>query len=535
MEPVALRRRFRLLPQLAQPGPSANDTTEIPKGATMNSKPAMKRVWLVAKFLLAGLVGVLGSATGAQAQADSCATVGGTLVDGVCVVSASAPTVSGSLNFNETLLIDTNGRINVAPAGVTITIAGDFRMAASSLLTGGENITCSGGSINGARITITASGSVHTSVGSIIRSNGCSGGAISITTTGAGEITIGGLVESVGARTGTGAVQGLGGGAINVKAGCVLTVESSARITSRGKDPGANLVHLEGCEVIVRGVVESTGNGHAPPNSPVNSCVLPGKSPDSTACVQIWAGRTVLIDSTGANQGELNADIGFAGGSNGRSWIEIIAGGAVTITDGPGNDYEVQIPGGPTVPSTFAVHANMIGMTNGNGGLITILSAMANVVANGDVAEATAANSAGGNGGQIHIEAAQALTLDGARLFAQGDIVGQGGFGDGGRIGSASAPIRAFAGPLSWATGTGDAQPTGAPLNGGATGAINLQGCGTVTATASFPVTQGAFSPTISTACGTGPVLPELRRASVELQRDMRRPAPGVDRGRQVA
>jgi uncharacterized repeat protein (TIGR01451 family) len=462
----------------------------------------------VARLLLIGVAAILGGATGAYAQADNCATVGGTIVDGVCVVSAPSPTVSGSLNFNETLLIDTNGRINVAPAGVTITIAGDFRMALNSLLTAGENLTCGGGSINGGNITIAATGSVHTSAGSTIRSNGCSGGAISIASTGGGEITLGGLVESAGARTGTGAVQGLGGGSINIDAGCVLTIESEARITSRGKDPGANLVHLEGCEVIVRGRVESTGNGHAPPDNPVNSCVLPGKSPSSTACIQIWAGRTVLIDSTGANKGELNADIGFAGGSNGRSWIEIIAGGAVTITDGPGNDHSVQIPGGPLIPITSAVHANMIGMTNGNGGLITIQSATADVVANGEAAEASARNSAGGKGGQIHIEAAQMLTLDGASIFAKGDTNGQGGFGNGGQIGTASAPIRAFAGALSWASGTGDAQPTGAPLNGGATGAINLQGCGTVTATASFPVTQGAFSPTISTVCGTGPTLP---------------------------
>ena len=50
------------------------------------------------------------------------------------------------------------------------------------------------------------------------------------------------------------------GGKIYIVAGCDVTTEG--RITSKGTDPGAELVHLEGCAVLVRGLVESTGKAH---------------------------------------------------------------------------------------------------------------------------------------------------------------------------------------------------------------------------------------------------------------------------------
>ena len=166
------------------------------------------------------------------------------------------------------------------------------------------------------------------------------------------------------------------------------------------------------------------------------------------------------------------------------------------------------IPGNsPGFFSQFAVHANMLGVNTGHGGRINIASTTSDVIASGNVAQANA-TPAGGDGGEVHIEASQNVTLDGANISAQGDINGTGGFGTGGQIGTTAAPIRAFNGPLSWATGIGDAQPTGSPLMGGASGVINLSGCGSVTATANFPATQGSFSPTISTACGGAPVLP---------------------------
>ncbi len=473
----------------------------------MKNTSKITRAMVAAAFLLAGFASLVAVPA---ARADDCGTVGGVIVNGTCQVSAPSPVLSGSLSFDETLLLLTGGVIRVAsPAGVDIKInSGDLLMNNGATITGGAVATCSP-EINGAPIRITViNGSVETSAGSTIQSNGCSGGEIFVTTTGAGRITIGGVVESVAARTGTGASQQPGGGPITIKAGCALTVNNNARVSSRGRDPGADLVHLEGCEVTILGRVESTGEGHAIPNTPKNHCGFAGKSPSSTACVQIWSGGSVLIDSTGDNKGEVGVDNGFRGGANGRSWIEIFAAGAITITDGPGNDHKVEIPGTSAgFQSLFAVHASMFGVNSGQGGLINITSTTAGVTASGNVAEASATTN-GSNGGEIHIEANQGLTLAGANIFAQGDIIATGGYGEGGQIGTTSAPLRAFNGPLSWTTGIGDAQPTGSPLIGGESGVVNLRGCGSVTATATFPATKGTFSPTTTNVCGGAPTLP---------------------------
>ena len=71
------------------------------------------------------------------------------------------------------------------------------------------------------------------------------------------EMHIDGLVRSFGRAGGTGANQPTGGGPITLKSGCVLEVTPDGVISSEGRDPGADLVHLEGCEVIVNGLVQS--------------------------------------------------------------------------------------------------------------------------------------------------------------------------------------------------------------------------------------------------------------------------------------
>jgi hypothetical protein len=167
-----------------------------------------------------------------------------------------------------------------------------------------------------------AGGDIDLQPGSTIRSNGCSGGVISITTVAPGNADIDGLVESVGRVTGTGGTQAPGGGPITIKA-CNLTVSDDGVVSSRGSDSGADLVHLEGCVVVINGLVESTGPGHNLANNPANSCsnaptniprripvTRPGKPQNSTGCVEIWSGTTVLIDSTGTHKGEVNAEGG---------------------------------------------------------------------------------------------------------------------------------------------------------------------------------------------------------------------------------
>ena len=61
-------------------------------------------------------------------------------------------------------------------------------------------------------------------------------------------------------------------------------------VSSKGADPGADLVHLEGCDVVIDGLVQSTGSGHSVPINPANHCatgVHSGKPANSTACIEI--------------------------------------------------------------------------------------------------------------------------------------------------------------------------------------------------------------------------------------------------------
>ena len=285
---------------------------------------------------------------------------------------------------------------------------GDFVMEAGTLI--------SGNGTNGAPIKVELfDGDIDLQTGSTIQSNGGAGGFIQLLTTASHTADIDGVVESIGTNSGHGAVQAPGGGPITIRAGCKLTISDTGIVRSRGSDSGADLVHLEGCVVEVFGLVESTGPGHAVPNTPANSCsdapstgprrnpvTRLGKPQNSTGCVEIWAGTTLLIDSTGTHKGEVNADIGFQGGPQGRGWIDLLANGDITIKDGTGNDRD--IAAGCTVHTTFAVHANG-GLCQGtdDGGLILIQSYTGSVIASGQAIQADgqmdAATFPGGTGG----------------------------------------------------------------------------------------------------------------------------------------
>ncbi len=443
-----------------------------------------------------------------------------------CQVTASHAGLSGSYTIDRTLHIFPTGKLITGGADIDITItpSGDF------LMDGGALIDAGVAGSPGGKITVTLdNGNVDLATGSIIRSNGSSGGAIKITTTPSHTANLDGLIESVGTISGVGGNQPPGGGTITIIAGCSLTVSDTGKISSRGADPGADLVHLEACTVIIDGLVESTGAGHVNPSNPANHCNLTpaahdptsaGHSQFFTGCVEIWSGTTVLIDSTGTHKGEVNANIGFTGGTAGRGWIDIYANGDITIKDGTGNNRNAQVPpNGPgTYATTFAVHSNGgILQNTDDGGLITIKSLFGNVVAQGilpstlgDAIQADAL-SAGSNGGNIYVEAFNDVTLTTARIYARGDFVATGGFGDGGFEGTVARPIRAYTGAVSWTSGIGDVRPIGGAVPLANYGQINLEACTSPinTAGATFP-TNGAVGPPFPTktapVCGGGPV-----------------------------
>jgi hypothetical protein len=325
-------------------------------------------------------------------------------------------------------------------------------------------------------ITINVVGdSVVQEPGSVIKANG-TGPAGEIKITGGKEIDINGSVLSQGGPS----TLGLGG-PISIIAKCTLDITDGGIVSSRGRDPGADLVHLEaGCNVTVFGLVESTGPGHKIPPLATNKCHPAGKPANSTACVEVWAGQDIVIDSTGTtHKGELNADTGQSGGTNGFGWIDVFARHDISIIDGAGNDHV-----GGTI---HALHANQY-LGNGHGGLVEVRAEKGKVSTSGNAIQAND-TAAGGQGGKVDVEAgglnspvgAGDVAFDSASIQAKGATSG-GGSQKGGTIFAQS-----FHGQV-----TGTASP-GSELNAGGGGPL-----GTVTLTACIGNPLNTYAGTVT-------------------------------------
>ena len=190
-------------------------------------------------------------------------------------------------------------------------------------------------------------------------------------------------------------------------------------ISSKGADPGADLVHLEGCDVFIDGLVQSTGPGHSVPNNPANHCasgVHSAKPATSTACIEI-IGQNITISNTG----EVNANVNStgAGGPQGTSWIDLFAYDNITINGRTG------------ATATFAVHADSLSGTDITPNTVTAKAghdagALWHVHRQRqDPVGERPGN--GSNGGAVIVEASGAVSLSAGTVMAAGDNVGGGG------------------------------------------------------------------------------------------------------------
>ncbi len=451
------------------------------------------------------LCGALMLDASGDAHAASCDDVGGTIVGTECQISGEV-TASGNFLLPQTLHILTGGVIIVSPEtiGLTIDIAGDLIMDTGSKIdgdvTGNDligaaiainatgNIILHGDGVNGAIITAEhegsctppgMSGSVELNANSDDPSdlNGDltiqPGSEISVDATGcpAGEIILtgvnirtGGNIHSESQLTGTGASQRPGGGPITLQASCNLTVSNTGVVRSKGRDPGADLVHLGGgCEVRIEGLVESTGPAHSVPDSPPNHCNntnRPDKPANSTACIEVWAGDALLIDNSGSMNGEVNADTAQSGGHQ-IAWIDLVARGDITIKNDNSDSY--------------AVHANEENLTNSTGGIITVRSRDGRVTTSNNAIQANATRP-GSQGGTVIVEAGSDLIFGMASIQAKGANSG-GGAQAGGTISAQSN------GKI---TGNAPGELNADGGSGVKPGTVTLQGCsmdytGTVT------------------------------------------------------
>ncbi len=277
--------------------------------------PGVRRALAVAASIVLLLL-----ISGRRPSADmgSCnATFGaGSFVGGrECQVTGSH-TLSGTVTVNETLHMLANSSIVVADPSLTLNIAGGFVMEAGSIVDGGDR-TCFGPDNAAFPITINATGNVDVEdrrdrpLERLLRVapwDGCTP-ARSWTSTVS-------CIQGHGDRRTN---QPPGGGPITLRADCLLTISDTGHVISEGKDPGADLVHLEACEVVVSALVESSATdngGHSLPNNPENHCNLdPGFIRRSaapaesayTGCVEIWSNK-VTIDDTDGHNGEVRTD-----------------------------------------------------------------------------------------------------------------------------------------------------------------------------------------------------------------------------------
>jgi len=412
-------------------------------------------------LLVVALISFIGAR---PAFADDCAAIGGALHigSGECRVSTPVLGLGGSFAIDGTLRITGTGSISVlAGSALNLSIGGSFFMDAPTVAGGGairgDNLPGSG-----APITIVAAGDIELSgggtiagqLGAIISSNTqpsatlgcplgakggniilgssggnvtlatgtrisssgqCSAGAISI----AGErnVTIDGLVEAAGS-----AVTARGG-PVWLAAGCKMTINTSSRVTSTGRDPGADRVHIEsGCDAEIFGFVESVG-GSAPDMTNPNLCAgtaRPGKPQYTTGCVEVWSAGKVTVDNRPPKNGRLVAE--KPSGSTGicgtlpptvaqpdpycSTWVDIYA-----LDD-------IAIFGRPTanLSDPFTVAARQLASSRNRGGQITVKSMNGLVQADGRALVANA-NSSQSYGGQIIVEAG------GKTTYAPGTIL----------------------------------------------------------------------------------------------------------------
>ncbi len=327
--------------------------------------------------------------------------------------------------------------------------------------------------------------------GSTITTDAQGGQAGPITIATGHNITIHGTVSAAG--------LGLAGrgGLVTNDACCDLTVGTTGIVRSRGGNPGADLVHLEGCCVKIRGLVESTSlaNGDVSGNACSDPLNVAGRPAASGGCVEVFAGDIIVVDRTGTYKGQINVD-NTATSLNAnlprRGWVDLFSQNRIIVNS--------------ATTGTFAVHANQPSVDAGEGGQIRLISSTGTISVAGRALQADATRQ-GGTGGDIFIEALNDVALDTASLFARGDFTSAGGFGVGGDAGTTGTPIRSYNGALTWTDGVGDVRPTGTTIAAADRGSIVLQSCTAPpdTTGTTFPANGTATTPTIlADACDAG-------------------------------
>ncbi len=427
-------------------------------------------------------------------------------------------TVNGDLIVNGTINCNDNTPGNGAACSMRFAVTGNVTMSAGSGMFAenrqgsgsGANITINaGGSVvlhgpastfagarigtsatssasgSGGTVTITSGGATTLESGTVINTASKGRDAGDILLTSGGSITVSGLLaagpsDTVLSTRQTGAILDGGvahqnGGEIRVQSTSVLApavlITSTATIASQGQDV-AGPVTIEGCGVIIKGLVASLLEG------------------DAATRVVVRSGKGITIDGSdlgingaGTRLGHVRADA--ISGSAGTKRADLFAADAIQVT-GPDSSLSA-LYAVSSVPGS--------GDKSVAGGTIRAISLRDTATVSGR-AFLTGRNDDNNVGGTISIATKGTATLDHAFLEAVGDFSKLKKNAAGGNI-----AVRSYGGNVSWTLGMGDVRPVGSGASGvAAQGTIALTACGTV-------VTSGTSFPTNGPAAGVFPTI----------------------------
>jgi hypothetical protein len=398
-------------------------------------------------------------------------------------VSGNVVMNAGSGMFAENRLGAGSGGNITINAGGAVTLHGPASTLTGAVISGAAFGSATG---SGGTVTINSGGATTLEAGTVVNTASKGNDAGKILLTSGGSMTISGLLAAGATstllatrQTGDVLAGGVGhqhGGEIRVQSTSVfepaVTINSTATIVSQSESEVAGPITIEGCGVIIRGLVASISNG------------------DTATRVAVRSGKGIVIDATdlgitssGTRLGHVRADATKNGAATKR--VDLFANDAIQIT-GPD----------PTLSTLYAVTSvPAAGDKSVAGGTIRAISLRDTVTGSGRVFLA-GRNGESNAGGTINIASKGTVNLDHAFLEAVGDFTVLKPDAAGGHIAA-----RSYAGNVSWALGMGDVRPVGAGASGVASqGTIALTACGTV-------VTSGTTFPTNGPAVGLFPTI----------------------------
>jgi len=418
-------------------------------------------------------------------------------------VSGNVVMNAGSGMFAENRLGTGSGGNITINAGGTVTLHGPASTLNGAVISSAGLGSATG---DGGTITINSGGATTLEGGTVINSASKGNEAGKILLTSGGSMTVSGLLAAGATSTllstrQTGNVLAAGsghqhGGEIRVQSTSVfepaITINATATIVSQSDSEVAGPITIEGCGVVIRGLVASIANG------------------DTATRVAVRSGKGIVIDATdlgitssGTRLGHLRADATVGGAATKR--VDLFANDAIQIT-GPD----------PALSTLYAVTSvPAAGAGKVSGGAIRAISLNGTVTGSGRVFLA-GRNDDSNLGGTVDIASKGTVNLDHAFLEAVGGFTTLKPDAAGGHIAA-----RSYAGNVSWALGLGDVRPVGAGASGVASqGTIALTACGTVTisgttfptngpAVGVFPaITTGSCSPSAPSLPAGEPALP---------------------------